>query len=160
MAVRIDQKHVKLWRDTHGEPPVVTSSSTNACDGEGFHRSNHSSRLPVVPIKHSSTHMGLDLQLFIYYNNLLRNPATHKMSSLAPCIAKQIHEILSLEHIPASLNEICLFVFHFLLSYHSLVYFTEWSLLQISVISIAVYPLALFVLDKFSLLLGCSKEKK
>lgn len=52
------------------------------------------------------------------------------------------------------------FCIYFFLSYHSIAYLTEWFLLHISIISVLAYPLALVILDKFSLLLGCSKEKK
>lgn len=52
------------------------------------------------------------------------------------------------------------FLFHFLLSYHAIAYFTEWFLMHISILSVLAYPLALVILDKFSLLLGCSAEEK
>lgn len=64
----------------------------------------------------------------------------HKMSSLvqhntlpkksAQSIAKENCEILSLED-----TSTCLFISHFLHSCHSLVHFTEWFLLQISILS-------------------------
>lgn len=79
------------------------------------------------------------------------------MSSLVQHIAKEIHAILALKH--TYQFKICLFVLYFLPSYHPIAYFTEWFLLHISIISVLVYPLALVILDKFSLLLGCSKDK-